>query len=96
MMRSVPMNPRLTLALAALTLAVGWSVKVLADDAWATNRFFGGSFDGYDANSLIQTDPNAYTRAYARFTGGRFDGWDNGTAAGLKLSKGRGTMIILR
>ena len=86
----------MTTALAALVLAMGWSVKVLADDAWATNRFFGGSFDGYDANSLIQNDTNAFNSAYARFTGGSKDGLDTSTAAGLKLSKSRGTVIFFR
>ena len=79
------MKLRFMLALATLALAVGWSSRVLADDAWATNRFFGGSFDGYDANSLIQTDTTVYSSINARFKGGNFDGWNNSTAAVLKL-----------
>ena len=84
-----------TMALTALVVAVGWSVKTLADDTWATNRFLGGSFDGYGASSLIQTDTNAYTRAMARFTGGSFDGWDTAMKTGIKLQQS-GTILLLR
>ena len=75
---------------AALALAVGGSVKTLAGDAWAVNRFFGGGFDGYASISLMQTDPDS--RAYMRFNGGSYDGWDTVKAVGVKW-KTRGTLI---
>ncbi len=38
---------RMTAVLAVLTTAMGWSGSLLADDAWASHRFFGGGYDGY-------------------------------------------------
>ncbi len=52
-----------------IMLLVGKLVLAAEDD-----RFRGGSFDGYDADSYIQTDPNLLN---ARFMGGSFDGYDD-------------------
>jgi len=86
-----------TVLTVVLALAVGGSVKTLADDMWATSRFFGGGLDGYgvicqvgDSDAMFK-----YKCAEARFTGGSKDGWYTVTTFGFKLSR-RGTLITLR
>ena len=76
-----------------MALVLGASVKGLADDAWAVNRFFGGSLDGAASISLIQTAPNQ--RADSRFNGGSYDGYACFEELGLQLPPMK-SMIIIR
>lgn len=87
------MQKRMTPAALSAIVVFALAVIVTRASANGEGRFKGGSFDGYDAINLIQTDSN--NRASARFKGGHDDGYDTLTAFSLKFPQ-RGTIMSLR
>ncbi len=71
----------------ALTVALACGRVFAADD----DRFKGGSVDGYDSASYIQTDPSLLN---ARFRGGSFDGYDDAASTNVTIPPIEGTIFI--
>ena len=74
--------------LAALALGVSCARA----DAFAGDRFHGGSHDGYDSVSFYRDE---FLVSLVRFRGGSFDGYTALSASGLKVPL-RGTIMSIR
>jgi hypothetical protein len=87
----------LILSLGGALLGVIMAVDCLG--AAGDERFYGGSYDGYDQLSYIQYDTNSASLVNARFTGGNYDGYDLLTKTNTSIRAGvtiAGTVFYVR